>query len=155
MVKRTESNILLIVFFTEQTACDAHTTYLSNASVPETDSIFSVSLSVFQLCWYYFGRTNYYTYGLLLRIRENEFSFMFCISFYELSFLVYLNFVNQGFLGNFFSLWSSQNQGKGKVTSWCREVHNIPLRHKARKQAGSLFCLECYSVGLRGIGGEG
>lgn len=93
--------------------------------------------------------------GLLLRICENEFSFMFCISFYELSFLVYLNFVNQGFLGNFFSLWSSQNQGKGKVTSWCREVHNIPLRHKARKQAGSLFCLECYSVGLRGIGGEG
>lgn len=100
-------------------------------------------------------RTNCYTYSLLIRICENELSFMFCISFYELSFLVYLNFLNQGSLGNFFfSLWCSQNQGKGKVISWCREGHNIPLIHKAKKQAGSLFCLECYSMGLRGIGAE-
>lgn len=44
MVKHTESNILLIVFFTEQIACDAHTMYFSNTSVPETDCIYSASL---------------------------------------------------------------------------------------------------------------
>lgn len=39
MVKEMESNILLVVCFTEHIAHDTHTTYLSNTRVPPTDYI--------------------------------------------------------------------------------------------------------------------
>lgn len=41
----TQSQIPCLLYsFTEQIACDAHTTYFSNTSVPETDCIYSASL---------------------------------------------------------------------------------------------------------------
>lgn len=103
MVKHTESNILLIVFFKEQIACDAHTTYFSNTSVPETDCIYSASLHSV-----YFNYADIILWELIIILTVFSYEYvkmnylMFCISFYELSFLVYLNFLNQSSLGDFF-----------------------------------------------------